>query len=548
MTPAQTAVIASTLSAAIGYLALKNCGTGPGGFQPGNVCARNSRAGSARRTRAGKRRRKRGPGRKPNPKARQKRGEQRQARLAHEVRTRHLPDHAEIHADHAISRQSLAEEIRGERAYDREQGAYDRSQVAADIRRERNDSRDVRRGERHDLGREQRQAAHRLGIAQRRQTERLAAYHARHPEKTPGQHQADRDRIAEQHRQGTEELREQHRDERAELLDTQRQERADERESHRDTINEHRTEAQEARRERHDEQRRQIAELRAEHRRELAEADREAARGEKAYDAIDAKATPDPAVPDADAILATALEATGHADAWHAGTLGGDESLEVLHAVRMEGRAWFRSEAERLLAEVGGESVKALFSDDAESKALFGAIKGKVGAFFDRAKKHVKELVAAGILAIAGPGPILEQPAIADEYHKQVAIQAEYLADFRKQIVAEAKPLDGTFVGRAEQYGNAPWSASQQVMREFSRKMDIFDEEMREHLGKDKPCVTCIEEIKKKWRPIGSLKSIGDSICRSGCHCRFLYRKGKDGEPHTAGRGPLFDPVFGRTG
>ena len=343
--------------------------------------------------------------------------------------------------------------------------------------------------------------------------------------------------LSAEHRQARDEMRVFQKVDREQLRDEHRDRAEDARKEQRASATDVNTSARES-----------ISDLQFSHRGERAElrrdeqdairSDREDRQADdKSYSWVDAKATPDDGVPGAQAILDAVLEEMGHAEAWTDGSLDGMTRLKVLHEVRMAGRAWFRSEAQAVLDEVTG----------LEAKALFGAAKAKIGAFFGRAGKYVREIVAAGLLAVAGPGPMIQQEAIAEGYEQQVKIQAEYLADFRKQIVAEAKPLDGTFVARAEQYGNSAWSASQQIMRAFYAKQAIFDQEMREHRGDDRPCKTCREQVRLGWRPIGTLRSLGDSECKSGCHCVFWFRKGRDGEPHMAGRGPLLEAVFGVT-
>jgi hypothetical protein len=127
-------------------------------------------------------------------------------------------------------------------------------------------------------------------------------------------------------------------------------------------------------------------------------------------------------------------------------------------------------------------------------------------------------------------------------------VQTEYLDTFRRQVIDEAKPLDGTFTARAELYGASAWGATQEAIRTAAGKVGIFTEEMAEHRGKDEPCDTCTERIAQGWQPIGTLRSIGDSTCVSRCHCTLVFRDGPDGVPHVAGRGPLHEAAFGRTG
>jgi hypothetical protein len=54
--------------------------------------------------------------------------------------------------------------------------------------------------------------------------------------------------------------------------------------------------------------------------------------------------------------------------------------------------------------------------------------------------------------------------------------------------------------------------------------IDTMTEERRVLTPADH-CRTCIEQAALAWRPIGTLKPIGDSECMWNCKCYFLYRK-----------------------
>src|SRR4051812_5126914 len=118
-------------------------------------------------------------------------------------------------------------------------------------------------------------------------------------------------------------------------------------------------------------------------------------------------------------ILARALLATGHADGWEADTLTGRQALDVLHAVRLEARRVLRRMAEALLVEL----------DAGAEKALFGRAKAAVGAFFSKAGGFIREAILAGVLAIAGPGPVTQ--AMEEGIERGHEVQLEYLDKFR---------------------------------------------------------------------------------------------------------------------
>lgn len=231
-------------------------------------------------------------------------------------------------------------------------------------------------------------------------------------------------------------------------------------------------------------------------------------------------------IPSANIILARALDETGHADAWQAETLSDRQHLDVLHAVRLEARRWLRAEAAAVLVELAGHT----------EKALFGAAKAAVGRFFERAGQFIREAVVAGVLAVAGPDPaVLGDPVIQEAIERQVDAQAAYLEVFRREILDEAKPADGTFVARAEQYGSAVWPASQTAIVDAVLAGGIFHECRRVHTGADSPCEVCDREQARGWIAVEDLVPIGLSPCRCHCHCHVEFREGEGATEYVVG-------------
>jgi hypothetical protein len=231
--------------------------------------------------------------------------------------------------------------------------------------------------------------------------------------------------------------------------------------------------------------------------------------------------TPTPRVPSHKAILAHALDSLGLTDAYHAGELDGRQHLDVLHAVRLEGRRWLRTEAERLLEDV------AL----AGEKALFGSVREKVGAFFGKAKRYVRELFAAGVLAVAGPDPsVLDDPVVQTAMAEQVDEQMGYMEAFQDRIVSEARPLAPAFVANAEQYGSAVYGGAIQVQRIQVIAAGKHKEERRVLGDEVEHCRHCPPLADLGWQPIGTLPALGytwdgePSDCRVHCACHFIYR------------------------
>lgn len=200
--------------------------------------------------------------------------------------------------------------------------------------------------------------------------------------------------------------------------------------------------------------------------------------------------------------------------AWDDGSMPMAERLTALHDLRLDLRATLRADAEALVAELATKSGQPA---GLETKGLADA----VGRWFDRAKATLRRGIVAGALLLLGPEPL---PAPAREAVAEAqAFHEGYLGAFRDEVLSGAQPPGGTLAARAEQYGSAPWGAGQEARRRTMAAAG-FTEERAEHLGPDEPCGPCRERVAQGWKPIGTLRPIGDSECRNACHCRLRYR------------------------
>jgi hypothetical protein len=71
-------------------------------------------------------------------------------------------------------------------------------------------------------------------------------------------------------------------------------------------------------------------------------------------------------------------------------------------------------------------------------------------------------------------------------------------------------------------YASATWGVAQGIGREQAI-VSGFTHERRVHQGSDAPCLGCEAQRDLGWQPIGTLKAIGDSPCRTNCHCHYEY-------------------------
>jgi len=214
------------------------------------------------------------------------------------------------------------------------------------------------------------------------------------------------------------------------------------------------------------------------------------------------------------------------------------ERIDALHVLRIQCADAMRKMAERTNAELEEQ-------EETIGKALGSKAKEVVDRFFKSARRFVRATAVASALLVFGPGEASDAEVKAIE--KAQTVQEAYLDGFRRRVYDGDGTLSGQFVSNAEMYGRAVWGTGANMLRDVAIDKDVFTEEMREHVGDDVPCDTCVEQVDLGWQPIGTLLSIGDSECCNGCHCMYVFRD-VDGTEWTAGRGPLEEIAFGVTG
>lgn len=265
----------------------------------------------------------------------------------------------------------------------------------------------------------------------------------------------------------------------------------------------------------------------------------------------------------AEAILKTVLKETGWTRRFLDNKLTPDEHLEIVELVRDLSKAWLRHEAQEFAKEFLDWHGRSFgLHERADAFQAWQAFSRNVNRFASRVKSFIRESIIAGVLGLLGPKPLTGEEL--DHAERLASLQAQYFDRFRDEviqlppalrpektteIIAISPPMTiNQFIARAESYGTSVWPSAQEVARASYLRDDVFDQEHRV-LGIAEHCEDCEAYSAMGWMPIGSLPAIGQqSACRQACHCWFEYRKGVDGEPHVAGRGPLFDQVFGVTG
>jgi hypothetical protein len=105
---------------------------------------------------------------------------------------------------------------------------------------------------------------------------------------------------------------------------------------------------------------------------------------------------------------------------------------------------------------------------------------------------------------------------------KEIQRQYEYLRTFAEQIATGRQKLNGQFLSRAEMYVQSARTTFHEIERREQERHGM-DEERRERHSRDS-CPTCVDQARLGWQPIGTLRRIGDSECRTRCRCGFVFR------------------------
>jgi hypothetical protein len=108
----------------------------------------------------------------------------------------------------------------------------------------------------------------------------------------------------------------------------------------------------------------------------------------------------------------------------------------------------------------------------------------------------------------------------------EVRRQYAFLADFARQIKNRKQALDGRFLARVSLYAEAGRSTEREAGRRLARLAGAVEE--RRILGAADHCKTCVGEARKGWRPLGELKRIGESECRTRCRCSWATRTAEE--------------------
>lgn len=103
----------------------------------------------------------------------------------------------------------------------------------------------------------------------------------------------------------------------------------------------------------------------------------------------------------------------------------------------------------------------------------------------------------------------------------KLRFQNERLNLFASQVQYGSQKLDGRFDQRVRMYAQAGRGTFAETEREEKKQRGYTRE--RRILGAADHCPDCIEYAQRGWQPIGTLPKIGESVCKTNCHCEFEY-------------------------
>lgn len=147
---------------------------------------------------------------------------------------------------------------------------------------------------------------------------------------------------------------------------------------------------------------------------------------------------------------------------------------------------------------------------------------GQIGvAEWEAAFAVTLKRMACASAALAKGGWAQMTPADWGRVGWEVRRQYEFLHQFALDIGTGVQPLDGRLNVRANLYAQAARGIYEEVRRAIMREAGATRE--RRVLGISESCPDCIEYARRGWQPIGTLPRIGDSACRTNCHCTFEW-------------------------
>lgn len=133
--------------------------------------------------------------------------------------------------------------------------------------------------------------------------------------------------------------------------------------------------------------------------------------------------------------------------------------------------------------------------------------------------------VAAGVAMRGGTQQMSQADygAIGQRVRGEYAYVRRFAADLAAGTMTPAQAE-----ARAELYGHAARMTGRAMEGRLARQRGAVEE--RRILAVADHCATCLSEAARGWQPIGTLRPIGDTECRSNDRCHLEYRTAPESE------------------
>lgn len=184
--------------------------------------------------------------------------------------------------------------------------------------------------------------------------------------------------------------------------------------------------------------------------------------------------------------------------------------------------------------EIRDQAIEPFIRQSREALRSLGTGLQQGGRLADWERAAMEEVklsqVAASMAANGGTAGGTE--ADRDHTAELVLLLLLLLHGFAGEIQSKKFPLNGRLLLRSDLYAYAARGTFEETRR-FGMGTYFGAVEERRRLGIADHCTSedgdgelegCVELADLGWRPIGTLPRLGESPCRTNCHCRFDYR------------------------
>lgn len=127
----------------------------------------------------------------------------------------------------------------------------------------------------------------------------------------------------------------------------------------------------------------------------------------------------------------------------------------------------------------------------------------------------------------ANKGKATLSPLALEKLNSILAKQFGYLYEFARELNADAVNSEPQALTRSRMYAAAAHGTYESIARTLREAGGYKFERRVLSKNPGARCKECVDQAALGWQPIGTLKEIGDTQCKSRCRCRLHYRREK---------------------